>query len=60
MSDWQPRYDKDGIKQTAIESGAWIICKTFHPEPLYTLWRGSARIDNYATAEMAKAAAAAN
>ena len=54
---WKPRYDKDGIKQNAIESGAWIICKTFHPEPLYTLWRGSKRMGNFLTAEEAKEAA---
>ena len=54
---WKPRYDKDCIKQNAIESGAWIISKTFHPEPLYTLWRGSQRIDNFLTAEEAKEAA---
>ena len=53
---WQPRYDKDGIKQKySIQKGKWVICHTIHGVyDKYTLWNGSKRIGSYDTAEEAK------
>ena len=56
---WSAALERDGSKSKyAIQSGKWIICKTFtNGVELFTLWESGKSVGHFDTAEKAKGAA---
>ena len=56
---WSAALERDGSKSKyAIQSGKWIICKTFtNGVELFTLWESGKSVGHFDTAEKAKEAA---
>ena len=55
---WKAVIDDEKPSKYAIQSGAWVICKSLlSGVEKFTLWHGNKRIGDFDTAEKAKEAA---